>query len=228
VSDRYAPVAIAHRYGNDLARLRAAEAAGARMVELDAWYHHGRLEVRHAKTAWPLPVLWDKWYVRRRRQPLELQTVLGALGPDTGVMVDLKGSHPRLPTLLRQALASHIGRREILVSSRYWDHLPSLRDQPNVTLFHSVGTAGQLARVWPRLSHRENDAISIHYALLDGATVARLKDRVRLVATWPINDERRLDDVLRWRVDGVITDELEIVGELARRVAAPAHTAPDH
>jgi glycerophosphoryl diester phosphodiesterase len=40
---------VAHRAGNDLARLRAALDAGADLVEADIHAFRGRLEVRHHK-----------------------------------------------------------------------------------------------------------------------------------------------------------------------------------
>ena len=56
-----APLLIAHRAGNDPAHLRAAEDAGADVIEADLHLWRGRLELRHLKTAGPLPVYWDRW-----------------------------------------------------------------------------------------------------------------------------------------------------------------------
>jgi hypothetical protein len=51
---------IAHGSGNELGLLRRAEALGLPLVEADVHLHRGRLEVRHRKTAGPLPALWDR------------------------------------------------------------------------------------------------------------------------------------------------------------------------
>ena len=54
-------LAIAHRAGNSLAGLHAANELGVDVIECDVHRHRGHLEVRHLKTAGPLPFLWDRW-----------------------------------------------------------------------------------------------------------------------------------------------------------------------
>lgn len=209
------PIVIAHRFGNSLERLRKAIAEGASYVELDVWCTRGRLEVRHEKTLGPLPIEWDRWHVRRRRRnPLLLSEVLGALPPGIGVMLDLKGSDRRLSALVLDALRRHGDANPVMVSARLWDHLGSLREHPELILFHSVGTKGQLRRVRALLGAREADAICVHYRLLDGATVRELKQHVDKLAAWPINSTDRLDRAMRWGVDAVITDSLDVVRRL--------------
>ena len=209
------PIAIAHRFGDSLEQLRTAIAAGAPYVELDVWCARGRLEVRHEKTLGPLPIEWDRWYVRLRpRKPLLLSEVLEALPPGLGVMLDLKGNDRRLPAMLLEALRLHADANPIMVSARLWNHLGSLRDHPQLVLFHSVGTKGQLRRVRRLLDAREQDAICAHYRLLDAATVRALKQQVTMVATWPINDAGRLHRAIEWGVDAVITDNIDVVRRL--------------
>ena len=216
------PMMIAHRYGNDLALLAAAVAAGADYVETDIRPYRGRLDVRHAKTLGPLPIIWDRWYVRRYpRDPLDLDTVLNALPKGMGIMLDLKGNDPVLPELLLAALRRHPDPHPIMISSRFWDYLPSLRDYPGLMLFHSIGTRGQLERVRPLLDLRENDAVCVKYTLLDGPTVASLKQQVSMVSTWGINDTERLRHAIDWGVDAIITDEEPIMRQAAARTATP-------
>lgn len=210
------PITIAHRYGNDLARLTEAAAAGANYVETDVWSYRGRLEVRHAKTLGPIPVIWDKWYIRRHPDnPLVLDEVLAALPPGMGIMIDLKGNDPALPEMLLDALRRHGDHHPIMISARFWDYLPSLLDYPGLMLFHSVGTRGQLRRVRPLLELREHDAVCVKYQLLDAATAYSLKSQVSLLATWAINDEQRLKHAIEWGVDAVITDETSILRQAA-------------
>jgi glycerophosphoryl diester phosphodiesterase len=212
------PIVIAHRFGNSLERLRSAVAAGAAYVELDVWCSRGRLEVRHERTLGPLPIEWDRWYVRwRRLNPLTLPEVLQALPPGIGVMIDLKGSDRRLSTMLLEALRRHGSGNPVMVSARLWDHLPSLREHPKLMLFHSVGTRRQLRRARALLDAREHDAICVHYRLLDSTTVRALKQHVTSVATWPINDAERLHHVMSWGVDAVITDNLGVVAALRKQ-----------
>jgi hypothetical protein len=55
------PFLVAHRAGNDLARLRHAEDLGIPLIEADVHLFAGRLEVRHLQTVGPLPIFWDRW-----------------------------------------------------------------------------------------------------------------------------------------------------------------------
>jgi glycerophosphoryl diester phosphodiesterase/membrane-associated phospholipid phosphatase len=211
------PIVIAHRFGNSLDCARTAIAEGASFVELDVWCSRGRLEVRHEKTLGPLPIEWDRWYVRRRRDALLLSEVFDALPPGIGVMLDLKGGDRRLAPMVLETIRSHGSANPIMVSARLWDHLASLREHPDLVLFHSVGTKGQLRRVRPLLDAREQDAICIHYRLLDGPTVRELKQHVISLATWPINDTGRLQLAMAWGVDAVITDNLDVVRHLRKQ-----------
>ena len=73
---------VAHRAGNDLARLQEAERLGVALVEADVRLWRSRLEVRHLKTVGPLPILWDRWrlanpFARR----IELRDLLGQRAP---------------------------------------------------------------------------------------------------------------------------------------------------
>lgn len=206
------PLIIGHRYGNDLSLLAAAAQAGADYVEADVWLRRGRLEVRHARTVGPLPLIWDKWWVRRRpSKQLLLGEVLRALPPGMGIMVDVKGSARGMPTALMEALTQDAADHPVMVSSRFWDHLRSLRAYPNIMLFHSVGRPWELWKVRPLLKERENDAICIRYGMLDEDRARELREDVRWLATWGINDVERLARVLEWGLDVIITDEVSIM-----------------
>jgi glycerophosphoryl diester phosphodiesterase len=209
------PIAISHRYGNSVAQITTAAAVGAAFVECDVWCSRGVLEVRHAKTLGPIPVLWDKWYVKvRPSKALLLNEVLAALPAGMGIMIDLKGDDRRAPEMLLDALRGLAGDHPVMVSARFWDHLPSLRVLPELMLFHSVGSRRQLQRVRPLLRERERDAVVVQYRLLDADVVRSLREQVSMVATWPVNTDERLARAVEWGIDAVITDSLEIVQRL--------------
>ncbi len=216
-------ITIAHRFGNTLARLRAAEEAGVDVVELDVWRYRGRLEVRHARTLGPLPLLWERAHLMRRpARPLLLADVVAAARPATGFMIDLKCSDPALPHEVAHALAGHCEGRIVMVSARLWPLLVSLRDHHEITLFHSIGTERNLADVAPLLRERENDAVSIHYRLLSDERVRALREHVRIIATWPINTDDQLARARAWGVDAIISDDLELLARVSRGPAAAA------
>jgi len=203
------PFLVAHRAGNDLAALRRAEAAGAGLIEADVHLYAGRLEVRHLKTVGPLPILWDRWYVRRPGRPrLELAALLAAAAPDTALMLDLKGVDPRLPRRVAAELARVRPGVPVTVCARRWRLLEPLDGMAGVRIVHSVGSRRQLRALRRRFRGRRLGGVSIHRRLLDAATVADLRRRADLVLTWPVTtaeDARRLG---AWGVDGVIREGL--------------------
>ena len=85
-------LAVAHRAGNSLAGLQSARELGVDVVECDVHRHRGRLEVRHLKTAGPLPFLWDRWELAPAGAPrLGLDELLAADQRGSTFMLDLKG-----------------------------------------------------------------------------------------------------------------------------------------
>ena len=91
------PLTIAHRAGNKLSRLEEAFEAGVDYAEADVWLHHGRLDVRHDKTAGLPPVLWDRWSLRPGWTPrLVFDDLLTAASGRGRLLVDLKGQEDGL------------------------------------------------------------------------------------------------------------------------------------
>lgn len=209
------PFFVAHRAGNDLALLRAAEEHELALVEADIRRFRGRLEVRHLKTLGPIPVLWDRWQLANPFAPrLQLDELLAATRPDTELMLDLKGRSPHLATEVLAALRPTLDSRRVTICARAWALLGPFEGLPGVRTVHSVGNARQL-RALLRLGHeRRLQGISIHEQLLNPATVAELRDIADLVLTWPANAASRARELLAMGVDGLITDRLDLVREL--------------
>lgn len=203
------PFLVAHRAGNDLARLRRAEALGVGLVEADIRLYRGRLEVRHLKSAGPLPVLWDTWTVARPGTPrLRLEELLDAAAPETELMLDLKGLDPRLSRLVASALAA-APRERITACSRSWHLLEPLRGVPNLRLVHSVGSRRQLRALLAR--GRAVDGVSIHKRLLDPVLTARLRATAGVVLSWPVVAQAEAERLVEWGVDGLITEAFEML-----------------
>ena len=200
------PFIVAHRAGNDLAQLTRALRAGSGLIEADVHLFRGRLEVRHLKTLGPLPVLWDRWYLASPRTPrLELAELLHAAGPDTPLMLDLKGRDPRLPGRVLAALDG----RQVTVCSRSWRLLAPFADQGHVRVVHSVGSRRQLRALRRRFAGRRLGGISIHQRLLDAPTVAELRERAELIVSWPVSTPDEARRLWSWGVHGVITEHFE-------------------
>lgn len=206
--DTSGPFLVAHRAGNDLSRLRRAEALGIGLVEADVHLFAGRLEVRHLKTAGPLPVLWDRWRLAPSWTPrLELPTLLAATQPTTELMLDLKGRDVRLAGHVARALAA--APRVTTVCSRNWALLEPMRRLPHVLIVHSVGSARQLSAVWRLLDDGRLAGVSVHRRLLDARVVARLRTAIDLLLSWPVEDETTARTLAGWGVHGLISQGFE-------------------
>lgn len=200
---------VAHRAGNDLARLRAAEAAGVPLVEADVHLFAGRLEVRHRKTVGPIPILWDRWELASPWAPrMLLADLLSEAAPGTELMLDLKGHDRRLPDRVARAIEASGALGRVTVCSQDWRLLEPFRRHPDVRVVHSVGNARQLARL--RRRHGGDLAgISIHRRLLDAAVVADLRRRAELVLSWPVESVEQARELTGWGVRGLISQSFE-------------------
>ena len=175
------PFLVAHRAGNRLADLWAAEHLRSTLVEADVRLCRGRLEVRHLKTAGPLPVLWDRWQVVAPWQPrLQLYELLAVTSDETELMLDLKGRNERLATLALAAIEPYFGRRRF---------------------------ARQFRRLLSRYAGHRIDGVSIHERLLDAESVSSLHAIADVVMTWPVNQPDRARELIRLGVHGLITDD---------------------
>lgn len=212
---------VAHRAGNDLDHLRAAERLGAGLIEADVCLHRGRVEVRHLKSVGPLPIYWDQWYIANPfARRLQLHELLAATGADTQLMLDLKGGSRRLAHRVRAALVAD-GRTTVTVCARRWHLLEPFADDAGVRTVHSVGSRRGLKRLLAerRRSGRRVAGVSIHARLLDPATVRELQEATELVMTWPVSTLAHGRELLGWGVDGLITD---VPHELAALFAGAA------
>lgn len=217
------PLAIAHRAGNSLAGLHEANALGVDVIECDVHHHRGRLEVRHLKTAGPLPFLWDRWELASAAAPrLGLRELLEADQHGTTFMLDLKGraasTGPAVATLLHD-VAPH---RPVLACGRHWPSVERVAQLPYVRAVLSARNRRELARLLHRLeTGRPVHGVSLHRSLLDEDLVVRLHRHVEVVMTWPVNDLAALDSVLALAADGVISDEHTVLAALLSRRRTP-------
>jgi glycerophosphoryl diester phosphodiesterase len=203
-----APILVAHRAGNQLAALRAAERREA-IVEADVRLFRGRLEVRHLKTVGPLPLLWDRWRLEAPWRPrLLLGDLLEAAGPATALMLDLKGRRTEVAEQALEELRPSLGNRRLTVCARSWRLLEAFAGTP-VRRIHSVGTARQLRLLLRRYAGAHLEGVSIHERLLDAVSAAALRNLADEIFTWPVNRPERAAELLGLGVTGLITDDLD-------------------
>jgi hypothetical protein len=195
---------VAHRAGNDLARLRAAEALELPLVEADVHLFGGRLEVRHRKTVGPIPILWDRWELAPPWAPRLLLEELLEAAPATELMLDLKGHDRRLPARVLAAIEAAGRPGRLTVCSQDWRLLAPLAGLPEIRIVHSVGNARQLARLPETVA-----GVSIHERLLDAGVVAELRRRATLVLSWPVETAAQARRLAAWGVQGLISRRFE-------------------
>ena len=195
--------------------------SGVDVIECDIHEYRGRVEVRHLKSAGPLPFLWDKWELASASAPrLGLEELLEAGRHGSTFMLDLKGR--RVSTARAVAKLLHEGPhdRPVLACGRYWPSLDALASLPYVKLVLSARSQVELTHLRHRVSSGSPvHGVSVHWSLLDEKLVAELHDHVRIVMTWPINTVARLDDMLAMGVTGIISDEQDVLAELISRRA---------
>lgn len=196
---------VAHRAGNDLARLQEAEQLAVALVEADVRLWHGRLEVRHLKTVGPLPILWDRWRLANPFAPrLELRELLAEARHDTQLLLDLKGRNPRLAELVLDTLPDD---RPVTLCARSRKLLEPFVGREHVRLFQSVGSRRQLRALLRDTGARPLDGVSIHERLLDDSVVAELRRRGSTVMSWPVNSVQRAHELGLIGVHGLISDD---------------------
>ncbi len=195
-----------------------AEASGADVIELDVWLHRGRLEVRHEKTMWVVPLLWDRWKIAPGWTPrLHLDESLREIGDGpAALMLDLKGNDLRLPAAALAAVTASGTRRRIVVCSQNWRMLDAITARNGVGVWYSIGKRWRLRAVLEGRDRPRGDGISIHQKFLDTPTISALRAVAPTIVTWPVNDEARLRALVELGVAGMITDEASIIETVVR------------
>jgi glycerophosphoryl diester phosphodiesterase len=206
---------IAHRAGNSLAGLHQANLLGADVIECDVHAYQGRLEVRHLKTAGPLPFLWDRWELASASAPrLGLAELLAAERHGSRFMLDLKGRRVDTGRAVADLLHQIGHQDEVWVCGRFWPSVEHVAELPWVRSVFSARNRAERAALERRLSARERPVpygVSLHVSLLDQPFVTRLRDRVEVVMTWPVDDVRTLKRVVGLGANGIITDEPDVL-----------------
>ena len=218
-------LAVAHRAGNSLAGLHEANLVGADVIECDVHDYRGRLEVRHLKTAGPLPFLWDRWELASSSAPrLGLEELLGAGAREAIFMLDLKGRRFSTGRAVARLLHDRFSEDDLLVCGRYRPSVEKVAELDFVQSVLSARNRAELAALRRRLASRNRPlphGVSLHSSLLRPPLMAWLHERVQVVMTWPVDDAATLDRVIALGVNGIITNETAVLKAVRMRSAEP-------
>jgi glycerophosphoryl diester phosphodiesterase len=205
---------IAHRAGNDAKRTRAAEQAGADMIEADLQLRRGRLELRHLKTVGRLPLYWDRWALAPPwRHFDDVADLLERAQPQTALMLDLKGDDPAAARLLSQILIRHPRAAPVVVSARAW----ALLGEIDPALAQRIGSAARPPELDGLIAYATTHAIdgaSLHLRLLEPGRLQALRQHAPLVMTWPVNRRDQAERATALGIAGLISDNLALLAAL--------------
>ncbi|MBI5285948.1 MAG: glycerophosphodiester phosphodiesterase [Chloroflexi bacterium] len=222
---RHGFYAIAHRAGNNLHHLEQALEAGVDAIECDFWHDRGRLALRHERKLPALPVLYDKWYLRFSWGELSLRDLLREINFRADLFLDIKSATPRAAKAVLELYHDNASLMpRTLVSSQQWRVLDQLAEAgTSMQMYYSVGRERAIdalirrAEKAPRASRPAGT--SIRHTLLSAEVVERLHGAGLEVFAWTVNTRHRVEELLSFGVDGVISDDVELQAELRRETA---------
>jgi glycerophosphoryl diester phosphodiesterase len=205
LTDRYTDVTgVAHNAGDDLGAATKAVAYGVDAIEIDVRSTGGELFASHDA---PVPFLEDLVF----RGPSLRDAWQVAQLRDT-VLLHLKESSPRFLARVRDFLASRPLRR-VIVQTDNRDALRTVRRMiPRVQRLLLVLKAQDLERLRGDTELLGIiSGVSVEESLLSAPAQAWLQRRGLLTFAWPVNDERRMNELVARGIDGLITDRLDVM-----------------
>jgi len=237
------PLRIAHAYGNTRARLRAALTSAADIIEADVWYRAGKVWVRHEPRLRPLPLLVDKrmrghslppwglalgkrWYVRLDINRLGLQEVLDAVAGAKGLLIDVKGSYSgreieEFALALVRTVREQGAENHVAICGQFWPVLDDVRrEAPDVEVRYSIERTFQ----WEKFMRLVGDdervrRVCIEHRFLDEERARFLEEQGVNVYCWTVDDREECRRLATAGVDGIISNDLELLGALSEAVS---------
>lgn len=220
VPGKRGPAIVAHGAGNARALVAAATEAGADFLEVDLWLHEGRFEARHERAVYPIPVLFEKWYLRwAPRKPFGLAELLEAAAGRVRVFLDMKSGGEQAARLIRRSIEAAGTAPPMAASAQQWRFLRELHAiVPEIDTFYSIDVKAKLDLF---LSVHERDrqpkGVSCRHTLLSAEIVQRLHDRGLWVIAWTVDDVERAQVLAGWGVDAITTHRVAEVRKALRQ-----------
>lgn len=230
-------VRIAHAYGNSPAAINQTLASDADMIEADIWYRRGRLEVRHEHHARWFPLLIDrrmkthrpgKWavrignyYIRPDIGTQSLDDVMKAVAGKKKLLLDVKGYYSaedvdRYVAKIVRAIREHKAEAWVAICGQTYTILHRIREvAPDLEVRFSIEREYQWER-FLRLIEGNPPAkqVCISYRFIDDAK-AQFMDAMGVNQyCWTVDDWDAARRLVANGVDGIISNDLELLSEL--------------
>lgn len=202
------PAIIAHAAGNSVRRAGEAISAGTDFVEVDLWVRNGRFEARHERDIYPIPILYEKWYLRfAPRKPFGLADLIRETNGRADLFLDLKNGSSAAARLVRRSLDDAGLPVRVVASSQQWATLrAALEIIPEVETFYSIDVLAKLDLFFSIIERDVHPrGVSCRERLLTRGIVERLHALGLLVVAWTVDDAERARELAGWGVDGLTT-----------------------
>ena len=211
------PARIAHRGGNSRAALHRAIAAQVDWIEVDCWWHCGRLIAQHEQPLWPLPITYDNRRLRLAlERPLLLPEVIEATARGPRLLLDFKGASERLSRAVVESLRRQEAVARVAICGQDWRLLEAAaRLEPSIHVIYSFGSAGQIL-AWRR---RPADAppiraASVAHWLLTAELMHEFAGAGIAIFAWTVNDSARARELVELGIAGITSDDLDLLAGL--------------
>jgi len=228
-------VRIAHAYGNRRQSIQRAMDANVDMIEADVWYRSGDIYVRHEERVGWLPVLADRrprgvraigpyalplghrFYLRLDVNRLPLSELLATVGGGRRLLIDVKESDTSKADAFARTLALQIDESEasgwVAVCGQFWPVLDRLTEiAPHLEIRYSMQRQSQWDAYQRRLAEgRSSTGVCIQHRLIDQARAAILEKHGIDTYCWTVDDAAEAAALVQRGVDGIISNDLELL-----------------
>jgi len=197
---------IAHNSGNTINATVEALAYDADIIEIDVVLVQGQLHAAHWS---PFRFIGSRFF----RGPT-LDEVWGAAAQAEVIKLDLKRASTELVNSLITFLASRQrANNEVVVVSDKPEALVLL-SQHELTVIRMLSVKdSNVLRELPSDGEllRVINGVSVRHDLLTMDSVGSLKEKGLIVFAWTVNDPERMNELVAYGVDGIVTDNLAIL-----------------
>lgn len=210
---------ILHAAGNYRATLSLAGHPDVDAIEADAWMRAGKLFVNHARPLGPLPYVLGSHGIRRQeRDEVDVARLLGAVDQRAQLVLDLRSWVGDPAPDLARVLSDVPDRAHLIVTCEAWSIADRLRAWlPDLRVAYSIRSERDLRRyVQGRVAGAlQETAVTVKHTLLHSSEeVAALQAWAGSVGVWTVDDIDRARELVRWGVQSVTSNRLEVLAAL--------------